>query len=202
MSAREVEWGGGAARSAQRAARSGGTKRPSSKRRRGNEADGGGGKDGDADSSSEESNEEEAAEEEQESAEAALRRMRVPVSHELVLREGAKTVAALALDPSGSRLASGGADNTVRLWDFGGMDRGARSFRSFEPEEGHPVLSLSYSPSGDRLLAVTGAATPAVYDRDGALVRRFCRGDAYIHDVVHTKVRTSAASFFDFSLRH
>jgi hypothetical protein len=31
----------------------------------------------------------------------------------------------------------------VRFWDFAGMDSSGRSFRGIEPNEGHPVLSLS-----------------------------------------------------------
>lgn len=34
------------------------------------------------------------------------------------------------------------------MWDFNGMKSDMRSFRKLEPSEGHPVLSLSFSPSG------------------------------------------------------
>ena len=49
------------------------------------------------------------------------------------------------------------------------------------------MFSLSFSPSGDRFLVVTGAATPKVYDRDGTGRGTFPRGDMYIRDMKNTK---------------
>lgn len=48
------------------------------------------------------------------------------------------------------------------LYDFNGMKRDARPFRELEPHEGHPVHAVSWSPSGDAFLVVTGAAQPKV----------------------------------------
>lgn len=44
-------------------------------------------------------------------------------------------VSALALDPSGARLVTGGFDFDVRFWDFAGMDASLQSFRNLRPCE-------------------------------------------------------------------
>jgi len=52
------------------------------------------------------------------------------------------------IDHSGSRLLSGSRDNSVRIFDFNGMKSTMRSFRKFDPSEGHPMLAVSWSPTG------------------------------------------------------
>ncbi len=42
------------------------------------------------------------------------------------------------------------------------MKSDARPFRELEPNEGHPVHAVSWSPTGDAFLVVTGAAQPKV----------------------------------------
>ncbi len=37
--------------------------------------------------------------------------------------------------------------------------------RELEPQEGHPIHALSWSPTGDAFLVVTGSAQAKVYDR-------------------------------------
>jgi hypothetical protein len=37
--------------------------------------------------------------------------------------------------------------------------------RELTPSDGHPVVALSWSPSGDAFLAVMSSAQPRVYDR-------------------------------------
>ena len=44
-------------------------------------------------------------------------------------------VSALAMDPSGARVVTGGYDYDVRLWDFAGMDSSLQSFRTIRPCE-------------------------------------------------------------------
>jgi hypothetical protein len=41
----------------------------------------------------------------------------------------------------------------VQMWDFNGMKSDLRPFRKLEPSEGHPVLALSFSPSGVHKIA-------------------------------------------------
>lgn len=64
-----------------------------------------------------------------------------------------------------------------------------RAFRSAEPHSGHPVTSISHSPSGDRYVIGTGDAQPIVYDREGVEIIKFCKGDMYLRDLTNTKVR-------------
>lgn len=45
-------------------------------------------------------------------------------------------LSALALDPSGARLVTGGYDYDVKFWDFAGMDSSLQSFRNIRPCEG------------------------------------------------------------------
>lgn len=49
------------------------------------------------------------------------------------------------------------------------------------------MLAVSWSPSGDAFLCVTGSAQPRVYDRDGKLRGECVRGDMYIRDMKNTK---------------
>lgn len=54
-----------------------------------------------------------------------------------------KAVTAIALDDAGARLLTGGHDYMVKIFDFGGMKSDAKPFRSFEVDEGHPIVSVS-----------------------------------------------------------
>ncbi|XP_009612613.1 uncharacterized protein [Nicotiana tomentosiformis] len=112
---------------------------------------------------------------------------RIPLSNEIILKGHTKVVAALAVDPSGSRVLSGSYDYTVRMYDFQGMNARLQSFRQLEPSEGHQVRSLSWSPTADRFLCVTGSAQAKIYDRDGLTLGEFVRGDMYIRDLKNTK---------------
>ncbi|XP_071689416.1 uncharacterized protein [Rutidosis leptorrhynchoides] len=112
---------------------------------------------------------------------------RIPLSNEIVLKGHTKVVSALAIDHSGSRVLSGSYDYTVRMYDFQGMNARLESFRQIEPSEGHQVRSISWSPSADRFLCVTGSAQAKIYDRDGLTMGEFVKGDMYIRDLKNTK---------------
>lgn len=112
---------------------------------------------------------------------------RIPLTNEIVLKGHTKVVSALAIDPTGSRVLSGSYDYTVRMYDFQGMNARLESFRQLEPAEGHQVRSLSWSPTADRFLCVTGSATAKIYDRDGLTLGEFIKGDMYIRDLKNTK---------------
>nr|XP_057920174.1 WD repeat-containing protein 70 isoform X2 [Doryrhamphus excisus] len=116
---------------------------------------------------------------------------KIPDTHEITLLHGTKTVSALALDPSGARLVSGGYDFDVRFWDFAGMDQALQAFRSLQPCECHQIRSLQYSITGDRILVVSGNAQAKVLDRDGFNVMECIKGDQYIVDMVNTKGHTA-----------
>lgn len=120
-------------------------------------------------------------------ASAADDRYQLPVGHEVTLQGHSRAVSCLAVEHTGSRLIAGSLDYTLRMFDFNSMKSDLRSFREFTPSDGHPVLAVSWSPSGDAFLCVTGSAQPRVYDRDGRLLGECVRGDMYIRDVKNTK---------------
>jgi WD40 repeat protein len=55
--------------------------------------------------------------------------MGIPVEHFALLKGHTKTVSCVAVDPKGIRMATGGLDYHVRLWDFHGMNKNMNSFR-------------------------------------------------------------------------
>lgn len=83
----------------------------------------------------------------------------------------------LAVDHSGSRVLSGSYDYTVRMYDFQGMNARLESFRQLEPSEGHQVRNLSWSPTADRFLCVTGSAQAKVACRYGICSFPLCFRD-------------------------
>uniref|UniRef100_A0A8C6NRJ6 WD repeat-containing protein 70 n=1 Tax=Nothobranchius furzeri TaxID=105023 RepID=A0A8C6NRJ6_NOTFU len=116
---------------------------------------------------------------------------KIPATHEITLEHGTKTVSALALDPSGARLVTGGYDYDVRFWDFAGMDQSLQAFRTLQPCECHQIKSLKYSITGDVILVVSGNAQAKVLDRDGFNIMECIKGDQYIVDMANTKGHTA-----------
>jgi WD40 repeat protein len=146
-----------------------------------------------SDSDDEEEDEEE-EEEEEEEVPSELPSLNIPITHEIELKGHSKPISALAWDPSGARLLTGGFDYTVKFWDFGGMDKSLRSFREIEPMGGHQIRSLMWSSTGDRVLIASGSAQPKIFDRDGFEISEFVKGDQYLSDMAHTKGHIAAVS--------
>lgn len=69
----------------------------------------------------------------------------LPLTHEITLKDHQKVVSALALDPSGARIASGSHDYECKLWDFGGMNASLKPFKSWEPAGSYYVRSLPFA---------------------------------------------------------
>ncbi|XP_054162669.1 WD repeat-containing protein 70-like [Oppia nitens] len=111
----------------------------------------------------------------------------LPISHEIELTHGTKSVISLALDPNGSRLVSGSVDYEMKFWDFQGMDSSLQSFRSTTPCECHPIKNLEFSANGDVILVISGACIAKIVDRDGFVKNETLKGDQYITDMNHTK---------------
>lgn len=111
---------------------------------------------------------------------------KIPSSLQIILDHGKKTVSALAFDPSGARLVTGGYDYDVKLFDFAGMDSTLKPFRTLRPCESHPIKQVHYSCTGDMILVVAGNAQAKVLDRDGIEKFECKKGYQYITDMAQT----------------
>jgi WD40 repeat protein len=117
----------------------------------------------------------------------------LPVAQQAVLRGHGKAVSALSLDTSGSRLATGSHDHSVKLWDFAGMDRSLQSFRTVTVCEGHPIRSVQFSEDSRLLLVGTSDCRAVVLDREGFRVSETVAGDMYIRNARgHTSALSAA----------
>eukprot|EP00106_Octopus_bimaculoides_P011145 XP_014778587.1 PREDICTED: WD repeat-containing protein 70-like [Octopus bimaculoides] len=123
----------------------------------------------------------------------------IPQSLEITLTHGNKSVSALALDPSGARLVTGGYDYDITFWDFAGMDASLRHFRSLRPCECHQIRNLQYSTTGDVLLVIAANAQAKVIDRDGFEKLECVKGDQYIADMANTKAQITSQHYHHLS---
>ncbi|KAK9476587.1 WD40-repeat-containing domain protein [Lipomyces japonicus] len=111
----------------------------------------------------------------------------LPLTHQFTIKQHAKTVSALDVDPAGTRLLSGSYDYHLNLYDFASMSLSSLSpFRSFEPADAHLIHAAKFSPSGDAILVITGSSQAKVFSRDGKDEREFVRGDMYLTDMHNT----------------
>jgi hypothetical protein len=117
------------------------------------------------DEEDDEDEDEEEGENQTESISDFAKRRRIPISNQVDLPGHSKAVACVSIEPAGNRLVTGSLDYSMKMFDFGGMDSRHRHFKSMEPEEGHPVVSVAHSPSGDKMVVATGSAQPKIYDR-------------------------------------
>ncbi|CAB0001637.1 unnamed protein product [Nesidiocoris tenuis] len=111
----------------------------------------------------------------------------LPLTRDIQIVHGSKPVVALALDPSGTRLATGSVDYEVKFWDFAGMDTTLQSFRKMSPCGNNPIKMLDYSSTGDNVLVISGMSQAKVLDRDGHEVMECVKGDQYVSDMARTK---------------
>lgn len=127
-----------------------------------------------------------------------------PVSHELVLKTHDRTVTSVSVDPSGSRLATGSLDGTVKLHDFASMTPTTlRAFRSIDPwetksattaAESYPLNLVKFNPlggGGGALLCISSHPQAKILSRDGDMLTEFVKGDMYLRDMHHTKGHVS-----------
>jgi WD repeat-containing protein 70 len=120
-----------------------------------------------------------------------------PISHELVLKTHDRPVTSVTLDTSGGRLVSGSMDCTMNLHDFASMTATTlRAFRSVDPTETknstaadtHPINQVLFNPlSANQILVITALPQAKIFDRDGAQVCEFVKGDMYLRDLKNTK---------------
>ncbi|KAF5095331.1 hypothetical protein D0Z00_003196 [Geotrichum galactomycetum] len=113
----------------------------------------------------------------------------LPISHELVLSGHTKSISAITLDSSGSRLVAASYDTFLNYWDFNGMDPLARApFRQVEPLETHQLRTAAFAPHDDNTILVVPRFTrPKLYSREGVELAEFASGDMYLVDMNNTK---------------
>ena len=117
-----------------------------------------------------------------------VREVRLPLSHQIVLKGHSKMVTCLATDRAGGRVATGSSDHDVRLWDFGGMTSELKSFRHVEePLGSYQIRALDFSARGDLLVVAGSSNQPCILDRDGRKLTTLMRGDMYLRDMRVTK---------------
>ncbi|ORY93643.1 WD40-repeat-containing domain protein [Syncephalastrum racemosum] len=117
---------------------------------------------------------------------------KLPITHQVDLKDHTRTVSALTLDPAGGRLISGGYDYDLKFWDFAGMNQSFRPFRSIEPCGGNQIHDVQYSLSGDSFLLISGTAQAKLFNRDGFETCEYIKGDPYIRDLRHTAGHVAA----------
>lgn len=120
----------------------------------------------------------------------------LPMSHEVLIKGHKKSVSTLAFDTKASRMATGGIDGQVRLYDFNGMSETKEAFRNFEPAEGYLIQSLAWSSTGGLILSCTSDAHLRIYDRDGSSkpVQTTVKGDMYVRSMENTKGHTQTVT--------
>lgn len=67
-------------------------------------------------------------------------------------------VSALAIDPQGTKFATGNISYYVYLYEYLKMDSSMKHFRELLPCESHVINDLAYSNNGERLLVASGEA--------------------------------------------
>ena len=104
-------------------------------------------------------------------------------------------VSSLVMDPSGARFAIGSMDSSLKLYDFAGLSPlDPTPFSNAYVQEGYPIRSMAYSPTGDRLIVATGSAQPRMLDREGQELLQWVRGDVYVTDPAKTIGHTAAVT--------
>lgn len=106
--------------------------------------------------------------------------MGIPVDNFATLKGHSKAVSCVAVDPKGIRMATGGLDYHVRLWDFHGMNKNMNSFRIIEPFSGNAIRCLNFNRSGTHLMVINGGKQITFLDKDGARSLLTVKGYMYV----------------------
>ena len=118
----------------------------------------------------------------------------IPSSSQITLQHGSKTVSALAVDPNGVRVATGGYDFEIRLWDLNKMDINLEHFRGIMPCESYAIKHLDFSSDAELILVISASMQAKIIDKDGFVKGTCVKGDQYISDKANTKGHTSSLS--------
>lgn len=124
-----------------------------------------------------------------------------PVTHELVIKTQDRAVTTIGLDPSGTRLITGGNDCLLKLHDLSALTPSTiRAFKTVDPfvtkpsqqAESHSIHQILFGPhSGGQFLCISATPQPRLFSRDGDQIAEFVKGDMYLRDKHNTKGHTS-----------
>lgn len=117
--------------------------------------------------------------------------MGIPVENFATVKGHTKTVSCVAVDPKGHRMATGGLDYHVRLWDFHGMNQNMNSFRIIEPFSGNAIRNLCFNTTGSHLMILNGGKQVTFLDRDGAKNLLTVKGYMWVKEQKETKGHTN-----------
>lgn len=101
-----------------------------------------------------------------------------------------KTMSALRINNAGTRFASGGHDHSLKIWDFGVIDRRQpEPICTVQPCGQTVITQLDYSNDDELILVVSGSCQALLVAKDGLANKQHeCpKGDQYISDMANTK---------------
>eukprot|EP00557_Chaetoceros_sp_GSL56_P011699 CAMPEP_0176480092 /NCGR_PEP_ID=MMETSP0200_2-20121128/2092_1 /TAXON_ID=947934 /ORGANISM="Chaetoceros sp., Strain GSL56" /LENGTH=759 /DNA_ID=CAMNT_0017876187 /DNA_START=71 /DNA_END=2350 /DNA_ORIENTATION=- len=125
--------------------------------------------------------------------------LKLPVTSSIQLSAHSKSLpTTIALDPSGSRLIVGSSDTSLGLYDFNGMDLSGKPFKIVTVQEGHSIVKVATSNTGDRMIVGTTSSQPMILDRDGREIIEFNKGDMYVTDMARTDGHVSNITSVDW----
>ncbi len=128
-------------------------------------------------------------------------KLKLPVTSSITLSTALRSNSlptTISLDPAGSRLIVGSSDNTLRMYDFNGMDLAAKAFKIVTVQEGHSIVQAAFSNTGNQIVVGTTSAQPMILDRDGHEIIEFNKGDMYVTDMTHTDGHVSNITGVDW----
>jgi WD repeat-containing protein 70 len=115
----------------------------------------------------------------------------LPITNEIQLKYHSKSVTALSIDRSGSRLLTGSQDSSIAFWDFQFMDQSFKEFRELTEQFGASGINdIKFNHSGNLFIAIPNSNMPKVFERDGACKGEFATGDPYLTDMSKTSGHT------------
>jgi WD40 repeat protein len=94
------------------------------------------------------------------------------------------SVLCLALSPDGKRLAAGGCDRVVHVWDISGGGGAARLEQTVE-DHSDWILGVAFSPDGKKLLTASRDKTAKVWDLEKKeVIASFPEHQAAVHGII------------------
>lgn len=111
----------------------------------------------------------------------------IPISHEFKIVGNPKTVSAIGIDKSGSRLLTACTDYFVRYWDFNGMSKSTKWFRELEALPSNIVKRIEFSSDSNEVMFLGPTPVIKIADRDGREIAESVIGFGYVREMSITR---------------